>query len=116
MSSNLRFLPHWAAGPMVLLMILGWSGWRTHAGAFATLLYLGYGAAFMIAGRDDNFYWGAMIAPAMFIGLAFAPMSLRSLIRQSLKATASSELPSALNQGRSMTLAGNAACRNPSVK
>ena len=34
LSSNLRFLPHWAAGPMVLLMILGWAGWRSHAGSF----------------------------------------------------------------------------------
>ncbi len=76
LSSNLRFLPHWAAGPLVMLMILGWAGWRSGAGSFATLLYLGYGAAFMIAGRDDNYYWGAMIAPTMFIGLAFAPMAL----------------------------------------
>ena len=29
----------------------------------------------MIAGRPDNYYWGAMIAPCMFIGLAFAPMA-----------------------------------------
>jgi hypothetical protein len=80
LSSNLRFLPHGLAGPMVVLMILGWSGWRSPAGSFATLLYLGYGAAFMIAGRDDNFYWGAMIAPTMFIGLAFAPMAARGLL------------------------------------
>lgn len=80
LSSNLRFLPHWAAGPLVLLMILGWAGWRSPAGAFATLLYLGYGAIFMIVGRDDNFYWGAMIAPVMFIGLAFVPMAVRGLV------------------------------------
>lgn len=79
LSSNLRFLPHYLAGPLVILMVLGWSGWRCSAGAFATLLYLGYGLAFMIAGRPDNFYWGAVIAPAMFIGLAFAPRALASL-------------------------------------
>jgi hypothetical protein len=39
-------------------MILGWAGWRSEAGATATLLFLGYGLLFMIAGRDDNFYWG----------------------------------------------------------
>ncbi|MFC3213712.1 hypothetical protein [Novosphingobium panipatense] len=27
----------------------------------------------MIAGRWDNFYWGAMIAPTLFVGLVFAP-------------------------------------------
>lgn len=79
LSSNLRFLPHWIAGPLVMLMILGWSGWKSQAGAFATLFYLGYGLLFMIAGRGDNFYWGVAVAPAMFIGLAFAPRALLSL-------------------------------------
>jgi hypothetical protein len=79
LSSNLRFLPHFVAGPLVLLMVLGWAGWRSSAGAAATLLFLGYGLALMIAGRPNNFYWGAVIAPAMFIGLAFAPRALASL-------------------------------------
>jgi hypothetical protein len=81
LSSNVRFLPHWLAGPAVILMVFGWSGWRCAAGAFGTLLFLGYGLAFMIAGRGDNFYWGAMIAPCMFIGLAFVPMATKSLLR-----------------------------------
>jgi hypothetical protein len=81
LSSNLRQLPHFIAGPLVMLMVLGWAGWKSPAGAFATLLYLGYGLAFMIAGRPDNFYWGAVIAPAMFIGLAFVPMAAGSLLR-----------------------------------
>ncbi|MBA3053461.1 MAG: hypothetical protein FP826_00665 [Sphingomonadales bacterium] len=80
LSSNMRWLPHFIAGPAVILSLLGWSGWRSAAGAFGTLLYLGYGAAFMIAGRPDNFYWGMIVAPAMWIGLAFAPMALRGLV------------------------------------
>lgn len=80
LSSNLRFLPHWLAGPAIILMIAGWASWKSPAGLFGTLLYLGYGLAFMIAGRPDNFYWGAMIAPAMFIGLAFVPRAIASLI------------------------------------
>jgi len=83
LSSNLRFL-HWLAGPLVMLMVLGWAGWRSAAGSFATLLYLGYGVLFMIAGRDDNFYWGAMIAPTMSIGLAFVPMAVRGLLTAAL--------------------------------
>lgn len=79
LSSNIRFLPHYLAGPMVVLSVFGWSGWKSGAGAFATLLYLGYGLAFMLAGRPDNFYWGAVIAPAMFMGLPFVPMATRSL-------------------------------------
>ena len=81
LSSNLRLLPHFIAGPLVVLAVFGWAGWKTPAGTLATLLYLGYGLAFMIAGRPDNFYWGAVIAPAMFVGLAFVPMAGRSLGR-----------------------------------
>lgn len=81
LSSNLRFLPHFLSGPLVVLMVLGWAGWKSPAGAFGTLLFLGYGLAFMIAGRPDNFYWGAVIAPAMFLGLAFAPRAGVSLWR-----------------------------------
>ncbi|MEO6717126.1 MAG: hypothetical protein ABIM50_07740 [Novosphingobium sp.] len=81
LSSNVRSLPHWLAGPLVMLAIFGWTSWRSAAGAFATLLYLGYGLAFMVAGRGDNYYWGFMVAPAMFIGLAFVPMGFRSLWR-----------------------------------
>ncbi|MDE2595884.1 MAG: hypothetical protein KGL44_03290 [Sphingomonadales bacterium] len=80
LSSSLRFLPHWLAGPAVVLMTLGWCGWKSPAGTFGSLLFLGYGTGFMIAGRPDNFYWGAMIAPAMFIGFTFAPMAVQSLI------------------------------------
>ena len=81
LTSNLRFLPHAIAAPIVLLMVLGWAGWRTPAGTTGTLLYLGYGLAFMLAGRENNFYWGALIAPAMFVGLVFLPMALGSLVR-----------------------------------
>ncbi|MGB7654437.1 MAG: hypothetical protein WBL74_03045 [Novosphingobium sp.] len=83
LSSNLRFLPHYVAGPVVMLMMLGWAGWKSPLGTTATLLYFGYGAAFMIAGRADNYYWGAMVAPGMFAGLAFMPMALRSLWQRS---------------------------------
>jgi len=79
LSSNLRWLPGVVAGPLVIMAVLGWAGWRSAAGAFGTLLYLGYGAAFMVAGRPDNFYWGMMVAPALLIGLAFAPMAARGL-------------------------------------
>jgi hypothetical protein len=82
-SSNLRYLPHWLAGPVMIIMIFGWTGWKSAAGSFGTLLYLGYGLAFMIAGRSENYYWGAMVAPTMFVGLAFAPRAFTSLVRVS---------------------------------
>jgi len=83
LSSNMRFLPHFIAGPLVMLMVLGWASWKSPLGSTATLLYLGYGLAFMIAGRPDNFYWGAVIAPAMLVGLAFVPRAIQSLWRAS---------------------------------
>lgn len=89
LSSNLRFLPHFIAGPLVVLAVLGWAGWKSPAGAFATLMYLGYGLAFMIAGRPDNFYWGAVIAPALFAGLAFVPLALQGLWRSAKPAISS---------------------------
>lgn len=79
LSSNLRLLPHWLAGPTVVLMLLGWAGWRSAAGLTGVLLFAGYGLLFAIAGRAENYYWGAMVAPAMFIGLALAPRAVRSL-------------------------------------
>lgn len=81
LASNLRFLPHWIAGPLAVAMVFGWSGWRSPAGTTATFLLLGYALAFMLAGRANNFYWGAVIAPMMFLGLAWIPMATASLIR-----------------------------------
>ncbi len=34
----------------------------------------------MIASRSDNFYWGFIVTPALFAGLAFTPMALKSLV------------------------------------
>lgn len=90
LSSNLRFLPGYLAGPLLMLAMLGWAAWKSPAGLFGLLLFGGYGLLFMIAGRPDNFYWGAMVAPAMLIGLAFALPGLRALIAA---ASQSSPLP-----------------------
>jgi hypothetical protein len=81
LSTVVTVLPHWLAGPVALLAIFGWAGWRTPTGNFATFLFLGYGLLFMIAGRGSNFYWGMIIVPAMYVGLAFVPDWARSLWR-----------------------------------
>lgn len=80
-SSNLRYLPHWLAGPLAVLMVLGWAGWRSPAGAFGALLFAGYGVLFAVAGRDENYYWGMLITPCLAMGLAFLPAAARSLLR-----------------------------------
>lgn len=84
LSSNLRFLPHWLAGPLVVAAMAGWAGWRSPAGTFGTFLFAGYALAFAIAGRDNNFYWGMAIAPTLFLGFAFAPRAVASLWRAAI--------------------------------
>ena len=81
LSSNLRLLPHAVGAVLVVASLLGWSGWKGQAGLFGTLLQAGYGLAFMIAGRGDNFYWGMVVAPTLLVGLAFLPATLRDLWR-----------------------------------
>jgi hypothetical protein len=79
-SSALHLLPSRLAAPLALLPLAGWAGWKTRAGSFYTLLFAGYGLLFMIAGRDNNFYWALVVTPAWFVGYAFLPMALRSLL------------------------------------
>jgi hypothetical protein len=80
LSSNLRFLPGFIAGPLIVFAMLGWAAWKSPAGLFGFLLFAGYGLLFMIAGRPDTYYWGVMAAPALLVGLAFAFPALRALI------------------------------------
>lgn len=80
-SSVLVRLPAGLTGPVVVLALLGWSGWRTPMGLTGLLLSGGYAVAFMIAGRDNNLYWGLLITPVLFMGLAFLPIALPSLWR-----------------------------------
>jgi hypothetical protein len=79
LSSPLHLLPGWLAAPLALLPLLGWAGWKTRVGLTGFLLCLGYGVLFMIAGRDNNFYWALLVMPIWFIGLAFVPRALASL-------------------------------------
>lgn len=88
LSSSLRFLPQWLAAPLVILAVAGWAGWRSPAGTFGTFLFLGYGLAFMLAGRANNFYWGAVITPTLLMGLAFAPRAVTSLFTSAFSAPA----------------------------
>ncbi len=80
-STFLSLVPVWIAGPVVVLCLFGWTSWRGPLGNFAALLVLGYSAAFMIAGRDNNFYWGVLITPVLFMGAAFVRLGLPSLWR-----------------------------------
>ena len=80
-STFLVRFPIWLSGPLVVLALFGWAGWRTPLGAAGFVLVLGYACAFMIVGRDNNFYWGLVITPLLFMGAAFLPVALPSLWR-----------------------------------
>ena len=81
-ASNINILPTVIAGPLVILGLFGWTGWRSAMGSFASLLLIGYSLAFAIAGRDNNFYWGVMIIPLLLMGLAMVPFAATSLWQQ----------------------------------
>ena len=81
-ASNINILPTVIAGPLVILALFGWTGWRSAMGSFASLLLIGYSLAFAIAGRDNNFYWGVMIIPLLLMGLAMVPFAATSLWQQ----------------------------------
>lgn len=78
-SSPLQLLPSVVAAPLALLPLIGWAGWRSDLGLTGFLLCLGYGVGFMIAGRDNNFYWALVVMPIWFVGFAFVPRALSSL-------------------------------------
>lgn len=81
LSTGLHPLPHWLAGPIVVLAFAGWIGWNSPTGRLGAALFLGYAILFAIAGRASNFYWGLLLAPGLFLGLAFAPAAVKSLFR-----------------------------------
>lgn len=86
-SSSLHRLPHWLGAAIALVPLVGWAGWKSDAGVTGTLLHAGYGVFFMIAGRDNNFYWGLMVTPTWFLGMTFLPRALWSLSRAALGKT-----------------------------
>jgi hypothetical protein len=61
------------AVPLALVPLLGWLGLRGRTGLFCFALYAGYGLMIALFPRPDNFYWGAIVQPAWFVGLAFLP-------------------------------------------
>lgn len=85
LAGPLRWMPAEFAAPVILLSLFGWLSWKSETGLEATMLYAGYGLAFMLFGRPNNYYWGVMVAPAFLVGLAFVPgaaFDLLSAIRR----------------------------------
>lgn len=78
-TSAFRMLPSLLAYPLIILCIFGWIAWPSEKGLFGALLLCGYGVAFMLFGRANNFYWGLMVAPFLAIGIAFLRPAIADL-------------------------------------
>lgn len=72
-SSPLQYLPFAPAAVLAVLPLAGWLGLGGRAGLFCLTLFAGYALMFALFARPDNFYWGAIVQPAWFVGLAFLP-------------------------------------------
>ena len=72
-TSPLQYLLGWAAVPLAVLPLAGWFGLPGRDRWFCLALFAGYALMFALFSRPDNFYWGAIVQPAWFVGLAFLP-------------------------------------------
>jgi hypothetical protein len=83
-TNGFRALPQTLAVLATILSFLGWIGWRSQTGLAGSLMFAGYSLMLMIFGRQENFYWGLLIAPAFGAGFLFAPAALKDLWRAAL--------------------------------
>jgi hypothetical protein len=77
--------PWWGKSIIIPLAILGLAGWRNEVGIRAFLTMSAYICAFLIVGRDNNYYWGFMYVSLMPLGLAHAPPCLLDLFKSGLR-------------------------------
>ncbi|CAN5180697.1 hypothetical protein BH09PSE3_BH09PSE3_22730 [soil metagenome] len=81
MTNLLQFLPAAIGAALVPVAILGWATVERGLALRITLWMVGMGCVFMVFGRDQNYYWGALVAPILPIGLAFAPTGISRIFR-----------------------------------
>jgi hypothetical protein len=73
MTNILQVLPASIGAALVPFAILGWTTVERGLALRVSLWIVGMACVFMIFGRDANYYWGALVAPLLPIGLAFVP-------------------------------------------
>lgn len=79
-SSILRMYPMWVTAILVPLAYFGWASRSTRFATMMLLFQAGYALLFMLIGRPDNFYWGLLIVPSLFVGLIFLPAILWDMV------------------------------------
>jgi hypothetical protein len=78
-STALNLAPAWASALLVGLALFGWASWRDPLALRVLAVLAAYALLLSLFGRPDTFYWGLLVAPAILVGLAFAPDGLRDL-------------------------------------
>jgi hypothetical protein len=76
--------PKWLGALLVPLALLGLTALRGPLGRRLALTVGGYTFAFLFVGRDNNFYWGLIIAPLWPLGLLTAWPALMMYARDAL--------------------------------
>lgn len=69
----LHMLPRALAMALALLPVLGWLTLEWRTGKAVLLSLAGYALAIALFPRPDNFYWGFLLLPMWFAGLALVP-------------------------------------------
>jgi hypothetical protein len=70
------------AAVLVPLALLGWASRTGSLATRVTVVLATFAGAFGIAARNDNAYWGLLVAALFVIGLAFVPSAVADLIRR----------------------------------
>lgn len=83
MNCLLLAFPQWIVALYFPLAMLGLASWSSPTGTRFGLTMAGYVVAFAVVGDSFNQYWGAIHAPLLCFGFAFAPAALRDLWRAS---------------------------------
>jgi hypothetical protein len=73
--------PPWVTALLLPFSLLGAAGWRSAMGLRIALTLGAFLAAFAVVGLPVNNYWGVIFAPLLPLGLVWAPLALRDLLR-----------------------------------
>jgi hypothetical protein len=77
----LSLLPRTLGFALVPLALFGWLAVEPALRRRVAIWLAGMTSVFLVLGRPDNFYWGALIGPLLPMGAALAPLALVRLVK-----------------------------------
>jgi hypothetical protein len=80
-TNAIQVIPASIGAALVPFALLGWMTVERSLALRIGLWLVGMACVFMVFGRSDNYYWGALVAPILPIGLAFAPSGITHIYR-----------------------------------